>query len=367
MHVPVNEPVLSAEAKANVNDALDTVWISSAGKYVDEFESGFAKYLGLKHGITTTNGTTALHTALLALGIGEGDEVIVPAFSMIATFFSIMYTGAKPVFVDVEMETYNIDPSLIEEKITKRTKAIMPVHIYGHPCDMDPIIEIAKKHGLYVIEDAAEVHGAEYKGRKCGTMSDIACFSFYGNKNITTGEGGMVLTNNDELAERARSYKDLCHSEKRFIHNEVGYNYRMTNLQAAIGAGEILHIEERIAKKQWMANEYAKQLSDLPGLRLPITKPNVKNVYWMYAVLVDEDTFGMSKDEIRAALNNKGIDTRDFFYAPNDQPAITNKYGNVGSFPNTEYIAQHGFYLPSGLALTQEQINYVCDQMINLQ
>lgn len=364
MNVPVNEPIISIESKRNVNEALDTGWISSAGTFVEEFEQNFARYLGVKHAITTSNGTTALHAALLALDIGEGDEVIVPAFTMISSIFSIMYTGAKPVFVDCELETFNIDTALIEAKITPKTKAIMPVHIYGHASDMDPILALAKKHNVFVIEDAAEAHGGEYNGKKCGTMSDVACFSFYGNKIITTGEGGMVVTNNDDLAHKVRKIKDLYHSdEKRFIHKHVGYNYRMTNLQAAIGTGELSHIDEYIAKKQWMAETYGAHLKDIPGVRLPATKPNVKNVYWMYAIVISPEEFGMNKDELRVQLKEAGIDTRDFFYSPTDQPVLTERYADIGEYPNTDYIAANGLYLPSGLALTEEQINYVCEQV----
>ncbi|MFH1456495.1 MAG: DegT/DnrJ/EryC1/StrS family aminotransferase [Patescibacteria group bacterium] len=368
MKVPVNEPVISKEAKKNVNKALDTGWISSAGKFVEEFEKKFADYLGVKHAITTSNGTAALHTALVALGITKDDEIIVPAFTMISSIFSIMYIGAKPVFVDCELETYNIDPKKIEEKITKKTKAIMPVHIYGHSCDMDPIIELTKKYNLYLIEDAAEVHGGEYKGKKCGTMSDIACFSFYGNKIITTGEGGMVVTNNDELASKARKIKDLYHSdEKRFIHKEIGYNYRMTNLQAAIGCGEMEHIDEYIEKKKRMSNLYDKKLEKIEGIKTPITKPDVKNVYWMYGILIEEEKFGINRDEFREKLKNVGVDTRDFFYSPNDQPLLTKAYKNLEQFINTNYISNRGCYLPSGLAITEEQINYTCQQIKDIK
>ncbi|MBI4407195.1 MAG: DegT/DnrJ/EryC1/StrS family aminotransferase [Candidatus Kerfeldbacteria bacterium] len=367
MNVPVNSPFISVEAKRNVAEAMDTGWISSAGKFVEEFERDFASYLGMKHGITVSNGTAALHVALLAVDIGPDDEVIVPAFTMMSTILAVLYTGAKPVFVDCELETYNIDVKQIEAHITSRTKAILPVHIYGHACEMDEILALAKQHNLHVIEDAAEAHGGEYKGKKCGTMSELSCFSFYGNKIVTTGEGGMVLTNDDALAHRCRKLKDLYHSDaKRFIHEQVGYNYRLTNVQAAIGCGEIKHIEEYIAKKQWMADFYREHLSVIPGLRLPVTKSYVKNVYWMYGVLVDPDKFGMDKDTLRARLKERGVDTRDFFYSPNVQPVLLERFGKMGDFPNTDYIAANGLYLPSGLALTEEQARYVCEQVKQL-
>lgn len=361
MRVPVNEPVIPEAAKNYVNDALDTGWISSAGKYIGEFEKAFASYIGVKHAITTTSGTSALHLSLRTLGVGPGDEVIVPDFTMFATILSVVYCGATPVFIDCERETYNLDVEQLPAKITEKTKAIIPVHLFGHPCDMDPILTIASNHNIAVVEDAAEVHGAEYRGRKCGSMGNINAFSFYGNKIITTGEGGMVVTDDDALAERARSLKDLAHVPvRRFLHQEVAYNYRMTNLQAAVGLGQMEHIEDFLRTKDWMAEEYGKRLSGIKGLRLPITKEGVRNVYWMYAVLV-EDELGMSRDDLCAKLKEKGVDTRDFFLPSHSQPALEHLHLLETSSPVTEDIAQRGFYLPSGLALTQGQIEYVCD------
>jgi len=354
--VPVNEPVIPAESKRYVLDALESGWISSAGKYIGEFEQAFARYLGVKHAITTTSGTAALHLALAALEIGEGDEVIVPDFTMIASAFAVVYTGARPVFVDCDPETFTLDPAKLEAAVTSRTKVIMPVHIYGHPADMDPIFAFARKRGIAVVEDAAEAHGATYRSRHCGAMGDVNAFSFYGNKIITTGEGGMVTTDDDVIAERVRSLKDLAHSPaKRFVHDRVGFNFRMTNLQAALGLGELLHIDEFLKKKQWMAERYAQGLKDIPGLRLPVTREWAKNVYWMYAVLV-EDSFGMSRNAFRSALKERGIDTRDFFTSCAAQPAIRALGITQGPFPVTEDIAKRGLYLPSGLALTEEQI-----------
>lgn len=356
MTIPVNEPVIPAQAKQYVLDALESGWISSAGKYIQEFEGAFARYLGVKHAITATSGTTALHLALAALGIGPGDEVIVPDFTMIASAYSVLYTGARPVFVDVDREIYTIDPAQIADKITPRTKAIMPVHIYGHPADMDPILALARERNLAVVEDAAEAHGARYKSRLCGTMGTVNAFSFYGNKIITTGEGGMVTTDDDEIAARVRSLKDLSHSPaKRFVHEDIGFNYRMTNIQAALGLGQMAHIEEFLQKKQWMADRYAQGLQGIRGLRLPVTKPWAKNVYWMYAVLI-EDAFGMTRDDFKKQLQERGIDTRDFFTSCAMQPAIRSLSPAQGPFPVTDDIAERGLYLPSGLALTEEQI-----------
>ena len=358
--IPVNEPVISEQSKKNLKKAVDTGWLSSSGPFVKEFEEQFARYLGVKHAITVSSGTAALHTALLAAGIGKGDEVIVPAFTMGATWMAVMYTGAKPVFVDCELETYNIDPSLIEKKITKRTRAIIPVHIYGHAADMDAINKIARKHKLLVIEDAAEALGGEYKEKKCGTLSDIACFSFYANKIVTAGEGGMIVTNNPKFAREAAKYKDLYHSEKkRFIHEKLGYNFRMTNLQAAVGLGELKNITTYLKKKQTMAELYEKGLRGIMGITLPQTKTYVKNTFWMYGILIHKSEFGMSRDQVRDRLKILGIDSRDFFYAPEDQPVLRKIIGRE-TFPNTKYLSENGLYLPSGLAITEKQISQVC-------
>lgn len=359
-NIPVNEPLLSKEAAKNLKESIKTRWLSSAGPFVKKFEDEYAKTFGVNHAVTTTSGTTALHLALVSLKIGPGDEVIVPAFTMAAVWLSVMYTGAKPIFVDCEIETFNIDPNQIEQKINTRTKAIIVAHMYGHSAEMDPILEIAKKHKLFVVEDAAEAHGGEYHNKLCGTMGDLGCFSFMANKIITTGEGGMVITQNDELASRMRSYKDFCYSPtKRFIHTDVGFNYRMGNLQAAVGYGEIKNLKKYIKIKRWMADEYKKGLSNVPGLRLPINKPGVKNVYWMYAILIDEEKFGMSRDSLREKLKEVGIDTRDFFYPPEEQPALLNKGLVTDKFPNTTFASKHGLYLPSGLAITKDQIKRV--------
>ena len=359
--IPVNEPVISPQAKANVREALDTGWLSSAGPFVTRFEQDFARFLGVRHAVAVANGTAALHVALLALGIGPGDEVIVPAFTMASSWMAVLYTGAKPVFVDCELDTYNLDPALIAKAVTPRTKAIMPVHIYGHPVDMDPVLTTAKKLGLKVIEDAAEAHGAEYKGRLTGTMSDIACFSFYANKIVTTGEGGMLVTDNAALAHAARKYMDLYHSDaKRFIHEKLGFNFRLTNLQAAVGVGELANIKRYLAKKIRMAKKYANGLKNIPGIPLPPRRPWAKNVYWMYAIRVDPAKFGLTKDELRIQLKDRGIDSRDFFYPPDSQPVLAELGVKLGSYPVCRLVSETGLYLPSGLAITDAQIAQVC-------
>ncbi len=360
--IPVNAPIITPESKELVAKALNEGWISSAGPYLEEFEHDFAKYLGVKHAITVNTGTAALHIALLAARIGVGDEVIVPAFTMAASWMAVMYTGAKPVFVDVDPDIYTLDPGKVEAAITPRTKAIMPVHIYGHPADMDPIMAFAKKHHLLVIEDAAEAHGATYKGELVGGIGDINAFSFYANKIITTGEGGMVTTNDDELADRARRLKDLAHSPvKRFVHDELGYNYRMTSMQAALGIGQLKHIDEFLTIKRRMAELYQKGLGGIAGITMPVTRSWATHVYWMYAILINEKELGMNKDQFRAKLLENGVDTRDFFYAPSAQIVLKNHGLQGGTYPVTEQIASSGCYLPSGLALTEGQIATVCE------
>ena len=359
--IRVNEPAISKNALKYVTDCIKTGWVSSAGKYLKDFEEKFSKFLGVRHAITTTNGTTALHLALLALGIKKGDEVILPSHTMMSSAAAIVYTGATPVLVDVERDSWNMDVSQIEKKINKRTKAIMPVHIYGHPVDMDPIIALAKKHHLSIIEDAAESTGAEYKGRLTGTLGDIGCFSFYANKIITTGEGGMMVTNNDKFANHARLLKDMAHSpQKRFLHKEIGFNFRMTNLQAALGVAQLEEVKKYIQKKRWMAALYNERLSKIKGLTLPIEHDWAKNVYWMYGMLIEKD-FGISRDEFMQKLSGKGIDTRTFFIPMHRQPALRRLGLFKGErYPVSDEIGRLGLYLPSGLAITKRQIETVC-------
>jgi len=362
MQIPVNEPYIGGKELEYVTDCIKTGWISAYGKYVSEFEERFSDYIGVKYGVTTCNGTIALHLAVESLEIGKGDEVIIPTFTIISTALSLLYSGAKPVLVDSEPETWNMDVDQISEKITKKTKAIMPVHIYGHPVDMGPLMEIAEDHNLYIIEDAAEVHGALYKGKKVGGLGDVGCFSFFANKIITTGEGGMIVTDDKKIYERAITLKDLAHSkEKRFLHHLLGYNYRMTNLQAAVGLAQLENIEKLVEIKRKNATLYTKLLGDIVGLELPKEKPWAKNVYWMYALTVN-DEFGIDRDELQRRLLEMGVDTRTFFIPMHMQPVLLERGLFKGDYyPVAEDIAERGFYLPSGLALTEEQIYYVSD------
>jgi len=365
--IPVCEPLLTGKELDYVSDCLRTNWISSMGKYIAQFETQFAGYCGCKHGVSTTNGTAALHLALASLGIGPGDEVILPAFTMAASAFSIIYTGAKPVLVDSDPETWNMDVSGIEQKITARTKAIMPVHIYGHPCDMDPVVEIARRHHLYVVEDAAEAHGAEYKGPRAGGLGDVGCFSFYANKIITTGEGGMLVTDDDHIAERARRLKDQAYSPAmRFLHTDLGFNYRMTNVQAAIGLAQLENINTFVELRRKHAMAYNAALGHLPGITLPPEKEWARNVYWMYSILIG-DSFGISRNELMQRLKEKGVDTRSFFVPMHMQPAFLAMNLFKGeSHPAAEELSRRGLYLPSGSGLKDEDLSYVCRSIMEI-
>lgn len=360
--ISVNEPKVGEKEKEYILDCLNTGWISSAGQYIEQFETGWAKYCGMKYGIAMCNGTVALEAAAASLQLKPGDEVIMPSFTIISCALAVVEQGAKPVLVDCDTETWCMDVSQVNEKITNRTKAIMPVHIYGHPVDMDPIIELATKNGLKIIEDAAEAHGAEYKGKKCGGFGDISCFSFYANKIITTGEGGMALTNDENLAESLRQQRNLCFQPgRRFYHTELGHNYRMTNIQAAIGLAQLESIEDHLEHKRWIARSYTERLKDIEGLYLPVEKSWGKNVYWMYGLVLDE-SLKMDASEFARRLFAKGVETRPFFLGMHEQPVFLNKGLFLNEkYPVTERIARQGLYLPSGLTLTEDQIDEVCE------
>lgn len=355
--IPVNEPFVGENDIRYVMDALKTGWISSEGKYITEFEKKWAQYCGMKHGIAVSNGTTALEVAVRCLGLKPGDEIIMPTFTIISCALAAVYNGCKPVLVDSDPVTWTMDVRQIERAVTKKTRAIMPVHIYGHPCDMGPIRDIAKKHGLFVIEDAAEAHGAEYKGGKCGSFGDISCFSFYANKIITTGEGGMLLTNNDEFAEKARSHRNLCfRKERRFYHTELGNNFRLTNLQAAIGLAQVERIEDSVAKKRRMGKFYTEELKGIDSIELPVEMPWAKNVYWMYGLVLKEKS-GLDAMAFAKLLKDQGVDTRPFFLGMHEQPVFHEMgYYNGEKHPVAERIARQGLYLPSGMTITDEQM-----------
>jgi perosamine synthetase len=366
--IPVCVPLLGDKELEYVVDCIKTNWISSKGKYVEEFENKFAEYCNCKYGVSTTSGTTAIHLALASIGLKKGDEVIVPAFTMIGSVFPIIYCGAKPVLVDAESETWNMNPDPIEEKITDRTKAILPVHIYGHPCNMDNIMKLAEKYDLYVIEDAAEAHGAEYAGKKTGGLGDIGCFSFYANKIITCGEGGMVVTNDPKIAETAKSLRDLSFPKgaRVYVHSQVGYNYRMTNMQAAIGLAQLERIDEFVEMRRKNAKLYNALLSDVRGIQLPPEKEWAKNVFWMYSVLVEPE-FGASRDDLIERLANKQIETRPFFVPMNQQPVFENMHFFRGeTFPIATELSKKGLHLPSSSGLKEIEINYICKEIKEL-
>ena len=359
--IPVNEPLLGDRELEYVTECIRTGWISSAGHFIEEFEQKWAAYCGMKYGVAVSNGTTALQVAVGCIGLEPGDEVIMPTFTIISCALAVLYNGGVPVLVDCDPCTWCMDVSQTEARITPRTRAIMPVHIYGHPADMDLISELARRHGLVVIEDAAEAHGAEYKGRKCGGLGDISCFSFYANKIITTGEGGMVLTNDAGYAEKARSLRNLCfRKERRFYHTELGHNFRLTNLQAAVGLAQLERIDELLARKRWMGQAYMERLRGIPGLQLPPEEPWAKNVYWMYGVVLDEDR-GMDAEQFGRRLADEGVMTRPFFLGMHEQPVLKERGLFHGQcYPVAERIARQGLYLPSGLALTEPQLHQVC-------
>ena len=360
----VCEPFLNGNETKYVMDAVSTGWISSSGSYVNRFEEEFAKYCDVRHGIAVCNGTVALHLAMAALGIGKGDEVIIPAFTMIATAFAVCYTGAVPVFVDADKDTWNIDVTKIEEKITPRTKAIIPVHVFGNPCDMDAITQIARKHNLYIVEDAAEAHGATYKGRKVGSFSDIACFSFFANKNVTTGEGGMCVTNDDNMARQCRYFKNVCFNPdgpRDYLHQDIGFNYRMSNIHAALGLAQTEKADEY--KKMRMTNHslYKKYLSDIDGIIFQKDEESSENVGWMNTIVIDPVKYGHTRDELIEHLKANNIDTRLLFKSMHIQPSLR-KYGCdcSGEYPVTEWLSENGFYLPSASNLEESDIAYIC-------
>ena len=358
--IPVNEPLLNGNEKKYLIECIDTGWISSEGPFIKKFEEQFASKNNRKQGIAVCNGTAALEIAVESLGIGKGDEVIMPAFTIISCASAIIKAGAIPVLVDSEMKTWNMDVSQIEAKITQKTKAIMVVHIYGLPVDMDPVLELAKKYKLKIIEDAAEAHGQTYKGKPCGSFGDVSVFSFYPNKLITTGEGGMILTDDIKIADRLRSLRNLCfNANKRFVHEELGWNMRMTNVQAAIGLAQLERWDESIARKRAMGKLYTELLKDTKHIALPLENNNyANNIYWVFGII--SENHDKTAEYIMQQLGEKGIGTRPFFYPMHLQPVLKRMglYKNE-SYPNAEKLYKYGFYVPSGLALTDAQIKEV--------
>jgi perosamine synthetase len=355
--IPISKPALIGREREYVQDCLDSTWISSNGKYIDLFEKRFASYVNVKHAISCSNGTVALHLALLALGIGPSDEVIVPTLTYVATANAVQYTRATPVFIDSEPNTWNMDPAKIEQLITTNIKAIMPVPLYGHPCDMNPIMNIARSHNLYVVEDAAEALGSEYKSRKCGSIADISTFSFYGNKIITTGEGGMVTTNNDDLAVRIRLLKGQgMDPSKRYWFPLLGYNYRMTNIQAALGLAQLENIDIFLKKRRKIAQWYNDNLKGIPGIILPTEKNYATHSYWMYSILIEEE-YGKDRNKVMQLLAKNGIETRPFFYPMHVMPVY--KDNNLSNLNIAESVASKGINLPTFYELKETDVMYI--------
>lgn len=368
--LPTSEPVLDGNERKYVLDSLKTNWISSGGKYSEKLETAFAKYIGVKYAVTCSNGTAAIHLALASLGIGEGDEVIIPNFTIICSASMTILAGAKPVLVDVD-KYWCIDPSKIEEKITPKTKAIMPVHMYGNPANMKAILKIAKKHKLFVIEDACAAHGAEVGDKKVGSMGDVSCFSFYASKNITSGEGGMVVTNNKKIADFVRILKSHAFEQPRFIHRFLGFNYRMTNIQSAIAFAQLENIKKKVKKRRDIAAYYSKLLKNVEEIEIPHDPPWGKSTFWMYGILL-KNSFGRKREEVMEMMAKKGIGTERFYTSMNKQPIFKTgkdkRYPNTkGDFPVSDDIDERGFYIPSGLGITKEQQKRVVEVLLSLR
>jgi len=355
--IPVANPDIGEEELRNVIEAVKSGWISSKGRFIEEFERDFADFIGVKYGIAVSNGTAALHLALVALGVGPDDEVIVPDITFASPASMVKVCGAKPVLVDVDPNYWCIDPNELQRHITPRTKALIVVHLYGHPAKMNEIMEIAEDHGIYVIEDCAEAHGAEFRGKKVGSFGHVSCFSFYANKIITTGEGGVCLTNDAELADKIRMLRDHgMRPEKRYWHEVVGFNYRMTNLQAAVGVAQLHKIERLICKKREIARIYAEELEGVRGIILHPEMPWAFCVYWLYSILVNSKEYGHSRDELMRYLSKHGVETRRFFYPLHVMPP----FKTSRDFPVSTSLSEVGMNLPSGPKISGEEIKYVC-------
>lgn len=363
--IPVNEPLLNGNEKKYLCECIDSGWISSEGPFVKEFEQKMSATVGRQYGIAVSNGTAALEVAVQALGIGEGDEVIMPTFTIISCAMAVTKLGAVPVLVDSDLLTWNMNVEEIESRITDRTKAIMIVHLYGLPVEVDPVLDLARKYNLKVIEDAAEMHGQTYHGKPCGSFGDISTFSFYPNKHVTTGEGGMVVTDSEELAERCRLIRNLCfRKDVRYVHDEISDNYRFTNLQAAVGLAQLEQLDEFIKRKRKMGSYYTEKLRGIDGLLLPVEKTDyADNIYWVYGLVLDRHIKADNK-AVQKILAEAGIGTRTFFWCMHEQPVYKKAGLFAGeTYPNAEYLARKGFYIPSGLALTEEQMERVADKI----
>ncbi len=365
--IPVNTPLLDGNEAKYLAECIETGWISSEGPFVSRFEQSFASKVGRRHGVACASGSGALDMAVVAAGIKPGDEVIMPTFTIISPAASIVRAGAVPVLVDSDPLTWNMDIDQIESKITAKTRAIVVVHIYGLPVDMDPLIELARQHDLTVIEDAAEMHGQTYRDQPCGSFGLLSTFSFYPNKHVTCGEGGMVVTDDDQVAQQCRELRNLCFQPgRRFVHEALGWNYRMTNLQAAVGLAQLEKLDQHIQRKRQIGNRYQRQLADLGGVQLPLPKTDhSENIYWVFGIVLNSaaaDPAGESTaEQLARRLSEQQIGTRPFFWPMHWQPVFQKMGLFTGQrYPVAERIARQGIYLPSGLGLQDHQIDQVC-------
>jgi perosamine synthetase len=366
--IPVNEPLLDGNEKKYLIECIETGWISSEGPFVKMFEERFAERVSRKYGIAVANGSVALDASVVALGLGPGDEVIMPTFTIISCAAAIVRAGAKPVLVDCDPFTWNMVPEQVAEKITSKTKAIMVVHIFGLPVDIDPILDLAEKHGLFVIEDAAQMHGQTYKGRPCGSFGHLSTFSFYPNKHVTTGEGGMIVTDDPLLADKCRSLRNLCFKpEQRFVHDELGWNFRMTNLQAALGVAQLERLDDFVRIKKSMGANYSALLRNVLGIQLPVeSKDYAENIYWVFGVVLGEEIAFDAKGAMER-LTHAGVGTRPFFWPMHEQPVFKKMGLFAGeTYPVAEHIARRGFYIPSGIALTIDMQHAVSNKIMEL-
>jgi len=366
--IPVFDFILGAKEKELVNSCLKSSSISQ-GIYIKEFENKFSKFVNCKYGVTTTSGTTALHLACKTLGIKKGDEVLVSSSTNMASAFAVDYCGGIPIPIDIEKETWQMNVNKIKKKINKNTKAIMVVHLFGHPVDMNPILKIAKKYHLKIIEDCAEAHGVEYKGKKVGSIGDIGAFSFFANKTITCGEGGMIVTNSKKLAEKAQSLKNLSYGKiNKFMHNDIGFNYRMPNISAAIGLGQLYKINKIFLEKKRIYSRYKKNLENISGINIPLIREwTTKYVMWVFNIYIDNN-FPINRDKLVEKLKKKNIETRNAFVPINKQKVLIKKYKlfKESDCPNANYIMNNGLYLPSGNNIKNSQIDFVCNEILKI-
>ena len=360
--IPISEPLIGNNVLPLVRECIETGWLSSDGPFVLEFERKWSSYCGAEYGVAVSNGTAALQIAVSALKLERGSEIIMPSWTIISCAIAIIEAGCVPVLVDCDPETWCMNLDEVESKIVSKTRAVMPVHMFGHPVDMRRLVALAKKHNLFIIEDAAESHGAEVAGRRVGGLGDMGCFSFYANKIVTTGEGGMVVTNNLEFAERLRSLRNLCfRQDRRFFHTDLGHNYRLTNLQAAVGVAQVDDVDMHIQKKRWIAACYRERLGNIGHISLPIERHWAKNVYWMYGLVLN-DSVPFDALEFARRLREQGIDSRPFFLGMHEQPALQARgLFQQEVYPVSETLARRGLYIPSGLTLTESQIDRVCE------